>query len=104
MREWLKRAVLKTAVPETVPGVRIPLPPPHSLGCRETEAPFAAKYPQNARISQYFVRKADWRERDYAGSNGIDLPAFLWTAFAQSGFSDLSERMQRDHKPMMWRN
>jgi hypothetical protein len=28
MREWLKRAVLKTAVRETVPGVRIPLPPP----------------------------------------------------------------------------
>ena len=28
MCEWLKQAVLKTAVPETVPGVRIPLPPP----------------------------------------------------------------------------
>ena len=28
MREWLKRAVLKTVVPERVPGVRIPLPPP----------------------------------------------------------------------------
>jgi hypothetical protein len=27
MREWLKRAVLKTAVRGTVPGVRIPLPP-----------------------------------------------------------------------------
>jgi hypothetical protein len=26
--EWLKQAVLKTAVRETVPGVRIPLPPP----------------------------------------------------------------------------
>src|SRR5437588_4136320 len=30
MREWLKRAVLKTAVRETVPGVRIPVPPPDS--------------------------------------------------------------------------
>jgi hypothetical protein len=30
MRERLKRAVLKTAVRETVPGVRIPLPPPLS--------------------------------------------------------------------------
>src|SRR3989442_10809290 len=28
MRERLKRAVLKTAVPGRVPGVRIPLPPP----------------------------------------------------------------------------
>jgi hypothetical protein len=27
---------LKTAVPERVPGVRIPLPPPASLNCRET--------------------------------------------------------------------
>src|SRR5512143_550668 len=31
MCEWLKQAVLKTAVRETVPGVRIPLPPPRSL-------------------------------------------------------------------------
>jgi hypothetical protein len=30
MCEWLKQAVLKTAVRETVPGVRIPLPPPLS--------------------------------------------------------------------------
>ena len=28
MRERLKRVVLKTTVRETVPGVRIPLPPP----------------------------------------------------------------------------
>jgi hypothetical protein len=28
MSEWFKEAVLKTAVRETVPGVRIPLPPP----------------------------------------------------------------------------
>ena len=28
MAEWLKAAVLKTAVRETVPGVRIPLSPP----------------------------------------------------------------------------
>src|SRR4051794_33994327 len=31
MCERLKQAVLKTAVRETVPGVRIPLPPPSSL-------------------------------------------------------------------------
>ncbi len=31
MCEWLKQAVLKTAVPERVPGVRIPLPPPASV-------------------------------------------------------------------------
>jgi hypothetical protein len=31
MRERLKRVVLKTTVRETVPGVRIPLPPPENL-------------------------------------------------------------------------
>src|ERR1700742_4625305 len=34
MCERLKQAVLKTAVRETVPGVRIPLPPPCVLQCR----------------------------------------------------------------------
>jgi hypothetical protein len=29
MAEWLKAAVLKTVELERVPGVRIPLPPPH---------------------------------------------------------------------------
>jgi hypothetical protein len=38
MREWLKRVVLKTTVPETVPGVRIPLPPPYSLDRSESLA------------------------------------------------------------------
>ncbi len=45
MRERLKRAVLKTAVRETVPGVRIPLPPPHRLISRE----FARKFFRNSR-------------------------------------------------------
>ena len=31
MRERLKRAVLKTAIPERVSGVQIPLPPPDIL-------------------------------------------------------------------------
>ena len=33
-----------------------------------------------------------------SGSNGVNLPAFLWTAYAQSGFSDSNRRTQRDHK------
>ena len=33
MCERLKQSVLKTDVPERVPGVRIPLPPPRSLPC-----------------------------------------------------------------------
>jgi hypothetical protein len=31
MAEWSMAVVLKTTEPETVPGVRIPLPPPPSL-------------------------------------------------------------------------
>jgi len=31
-----ERYILKTAIPERVSGVRIPLPPPASLNCRET--------------------------------------------------------------------
>ena len=33
MAEWLKAVVLKTIVLETVPGVRIPLPPFSSFVC-----------------------------------------------------------------------
>ena len=63
--------------------------------CREirTKCPYFASFRPQSGLER----------TDYAGSNGIDLPAFLWTAFAQSGFGDLIGRMQRDHKPMMWR-
>jgi hypothetical protein len=36
---------------------------------------------------------------DRWGSNGINLPTFLWRAHVQSGFSESNGRMQRDHKP-----
>ena len=32
MAEWSMAVVLKTTAPETVPGVRIPLPPPNLVG------------------------------------------------------------------------
>ena len=50
MRERSKRAVLKTAVRETVPGVRIPLPPPSSL--RSALSPGTTC--ENTRISGHF--------------------------------------------------
>ena len=59
MCEWLKQAVLKTAVRETVPGVRIPLPPPRSLSCRESLPPF----PRNTRKMPIC--------RDYSGQIGL---------------------------------
>jgi hypothetical protein len=43
MRERLKRAVLKTAVRETVPGVRIPLPPPLTQLAQKNLASFTGQ-------------------------------------------------------------
>src|SRR5215472_15038619 len=45
MCERLKQAVLKTAVPQTVPGVRIPLPPPAtpSISRRKCEVLMSVK-------------------------------------------------------------
>src|ERR1700733_2198734 len=63
MCEWLKQAVLKTAVPERVPGVRIPLPPPRSLNGREIPRSFPPKYAKHAHFSRFFLSKPDCRER-----------------------------------------
>src|ERR1019366_2865149 len=55
MCERLKQAVLKTAVPERVPGVRIPLPPPASLNSRETLR-FPSENLRKPRNSAWFAR------------------------------------------------
>jgi hypothetical protein len=39
---------------------------------------------------------------DCLGSEGCDLPAFLWRAKVQSGFKEGSWRMQGDHKLGIW--
>ena len=48
---------------KTVPGVRIPLPPPRSLDCREIAPHPTPKYAKLARILRFFLDKPDWRER-----------------------------------------
>src|SRR5580693_5730910 len=96
MCEWLKQAVLKTAVPERVPGVRIPLPPPRSLNCREILPLFPAKCANMPVFS-------DFCATNRTGENGLlcskwrRRPAFLRTAHAQSGFAEGTRRMQCDH-------
>ena len=55
--------VLKTDVRETVPGVRIPLPPPYSLDCREFPPLFPPRLANYARFSRSLPKKADCRER-----------------------------------------
>ena len=64
MCEWLKQAVLKTAVPERVPGVRIPLPPPRSLDCREIQLALRP----NTRIMPVF---RDYSQTNRTAENGL---------------------------------
>jgi hypothetical protein len=102
MAEWLKAHAWKACLLERVTGVRIPLSPPASLNRRETAPPFAAKYAKMPVFRNISSAKRTG-ENGLPGSNGVNLPAFLWRPHAQSGFSDFNGRMQRDHKPMMWR-
>src|SRR6266581_8393044 len=89
MRERLKRAVLKTAVPGRVPGVRIPLPPPDSLQVRYSLRPT----PETTRIGGTFA--AQLLEPDHGESrhvpNPLNLRGFLRGQFLQSGFGALNE-------------
>src|ERR1700685_2976348 len=87
MCEWLKQAVLKTAVPERVPGVRIPLPPPRSLDCREILPLFPAKCVNMPVFS-------DFCATNRTGENG--LLCSKWRR--RPGFSpEGTRRMQCDH-------
>src|SRR5438094_15415 len=98
MRERLKRVVLKTTVRETVPGVRIPLPPPRSLDCREIPPPLPLKYAKQANFSGYFFENLDCRGHTARRRRGSVL-VFLWRAHVQSGFREALGRMQCDQKP-----
>jgi hypothetical protein len=42
--------------------VRIHLPPPRSLQCREIPLLLTPKYAKYARFSRFFLKKPDWRE------------------------------------------
>ena len=88
---------------QKVTTVRISVSPPASLNCRETAPPFAAKYAKPARISRYFVRKADWRERTVRDR----MASICWPfsgGHKRSPVSvDLIRRMQCDHEPMTGR-
>src|SRR5215472_12799216 len=69
MCEWLKQSVLKTDVRETVPGVRIPLPPPFRLDCRESHP----RFPRNSRVLAIFassVRESGLRRTQCSKAGG----------------------------------
>ena len=56
MAEWFKAAVLKTVVRETVPGVRIPLPPPaFARRSRCSRLRLASRVCAWSREGQFFV-------------------------------------------------
>jgi hypothetical protein len=96
MRERLKRVVLKTTVRETVPGVRIPLPPPASLNCREIRLAFSAEIRETCQFFAIFAQQHGLERTDCWRSHGLNVRAFLWMAHAQSGFKDRIRRMQCD--------
>ena len=83
MCEWLKQAVLKTAVPERVPGVRIPLPPP--------SLPFSGSLAQVR--SLHSVRAVDLLgervrgqgrrgSRQRVGTSATPSPSLMWSKCA----------------------
>ena len=53
MAEWLMAPVLKTGVPERVPGVRIPPSPPFQVRLQRTPYPLRANQAECARILRY---------------------------------------------------
>ena len=65
--------VLKTDVPESVSGVRIPPSPPYNLGCRENRRPIALKIARSGRNSEPCPHKPD-RKSDLLNTN----PQVLW--------------------------
>src|SRR5271157_6459500 len=102
MCERLKQAVLKTAVLERVPGVRIPLPPPASLRRRETLG-LCSQYRRN--WPQFRV---SYTETGLGESITVELKSqlcgfFLRTAESRSGFKSPIRRTQCDHKPIVRR-
>ena len=68
MRERLKRVVLKTTVRETVPGVRIPLPPPYARDCLPVEV---------LRCAQDFACGLPLRSRPQIGSSSNPSPSAI---------------------------
>jgi len=68
----------------------------------------ASSHPEIRQTCPYlaiFPRQTGLERTDWSGSNGVDVPAFLWRAQAQSGFEEDIRRMQCDHKLGMrsWR-
>ena len=96
MRERLKRVVLKTTVRETVPGVRIPLPPPDSLYCRELSPLISLKFAKYGHFSRFLPYKPDCRERTSQAAGGIS-PAF-------SLKRRRAVRFARSHEAKAWRS
>jgi len=71
---------------KTVTRVRITLPPPASLNCREIPPPFPSKYAKDARFSRWFLIKPDRRERTAQLRTGSLSRLFSGRHYSQSGF------------------
>ena len=100
MCERLKQSVLKTDVRETVPGVRIPLPPPDSPGCREIRRP---RFENREKWPQFCNPFLSNRTGvcDPLNANLRFCGLSLRGAPKQYGLNDSIRRMPSDHKPMI---
>src|SRR5579863_693644 len=91
MCEWLKQAVLKTAVRETVPGVRIPLPPPDSLNSREFAPSFLSKLATSGPFFAIPARQSGLQRAGFL-SVGPHSSGLLCRHDKQSDFDDFPRR------------
>src|SRR5438552_6447628 len=82
MRERLKRAVLKTAIPERVSGVQIPLPPPDNSWVPSTAPGISAAAPAARTPAKRLNLKTRY-PKGYRGSN--HLPRRATRFLSQSG-------------------
>src|ERR1017187_2549385 len=80
-------------VSETVPRVRIPLPPPHSLKCREIPPGLLLKLREMGAIP-HLLRSNRTGESVLLIAAGKLCSLFLRRAYEQSGFNNSVRRMQ----------
>jgi len=85
-------------VTKRVQRVRIPVPPPASLKCREIPLPFPLEIRERCPFFAIVLQQTGLQRPDCSGEIGVTVPAFLWRAHAQSGFTESVRRMQCDQK------
>jgi hypothetical protein len=100
MCERLKQAVLKTAVPERVPGVRIPLPPPSSRYCQRNNRSTHRNRCAWPEFSRFLLTNL-WRRNAHSIHQRVNTLDFLQTPKGEcrSARQPVPESSQLDSLP-----